>query len=98
MPRIVNANLADYHVPVHADIRHIDAFYVEEHDPHVNPIGAKGLAELSIVGDRRGRGQRRLPRHRQTHSRLADHDRQAAVTSCFDGVVPQRPADENALV
>ena len=48
--RIVNANLADYHVPVHADIRHIDAAYVEEHDPHVNPIGAKGLAELSIVG------------------------------------------------
>lgn len=48
--RIVNANLADYHVPVHADIRHIDARYVEEHDTHVNPIGAKGLAELSIVG------------------------------------------------
>lgn len=48
--RIVNANLADYHVPVHADIRHIDAAYVEEHDPHINPLGAKGLAELSIVG------------------------------------------------
>jgi len=48
--RIVNANLADYHVPVHADIRHIDAFYVDEHDAHVNPIGAKGLAELSLVG------------------------------------------------
>jgi xanthine dehydrogenase YagR molybdenum-binding subunit len=48
--RIVNANLADYHVPVHADIPDLDVFYVDEHDPHVNPIGAKGLAELSLVG------------------------------------------------
>jgi xanthine dehydrogenase YagR molybdenum-binding subunit len=48
--RIVNDNLADYHMPVHADIPAIDAFYIDEHDPHVNPIGAKGLAELSLCG------------------------------------------------
>ena len=48
--RVVNASLADYHVPVHADIPPLDAFFVEEHDPHVNPLGAKGLAELSLVG------------------------------------------------
>jgi xanthine dehydrogenase YagR molybdenum-binding subunit len=48
--RVVNANLADYHVPVHADIPPLDAFFVEEHDPPVNPLGAKGLAELSLVG------------------------------------------------
>ena len=48
--RVVNANLADYHVPVHADIPPLEAFFVEEHDPRVNPFGAKGLAELSLVG------------------------------------------------
>jgi xanthine dehydrogenase YagR molybdenum-binding subunit len=48
--RIVNDNLADYHMPVHADIPEIEAFYVDEEDPHVNPIGAKGLAEMSLCG------------------------------------------------
>jgi xanthine dehydrogenase YagR molybdenum-binding subunit len=48
--RVVNANLADYHMPVHADVPPLEAFFVEEHDPHVNPLGAKGLAELSLVG------------------------------------------------
>jgi xanthine dehydrogenase YagR molybdenum-binding subunit len=48
--RVVNANLADYLVPVHADVPPLDAFFVDEHDPHVNPLGAKGLAELSLVG------------------------------------------------
>ena len=48
--RVVNASLADYHMPVHADIPPLEAFFVEEHDPHVNPLGAKGLAELSLVG------------------------------------------------
>jgi xanthine dehydrogenase YagR molybdenum-binding subunit len=48
--RVVNANLADYHVPVHADIPPLDAFFVEEEDLHVSPIRAKGLAELSLVG------------------------------------------------
>src|SRR5205085_10828361 len=45
--RVVNANLADYHMPVHADIPALDAFFVDEHDAHVNPLGAKGLAELA---------------------------------------------------
>jgi xanthine dehydrogenase YagR molybdenum-binding subunit len=48
--RVVNANLSDYLVPVHADVPDLDAFFVEEEDKHVNPIGAKGLAELSLVG------------------------------------------------
>jgi xanthine dehydrogenase YagR molybdenum-binding subunit len=48
--RVVNANLADYHVPVHADIPELDTFFVEEDDRHVNPLRAKGLAELSLVG------------------------------------------------
>ena len=43
-------NLADYHVPVNADVPQLDAFFVDEEDAHVNPLGAKGLAELSLVG------------------------------------------------
>lgn len=48
--RALNANLADYHVPVNADIGEIDVSVVEENDPHVNPLGAKGIGEISIVG------------------------------------------------
>ena len=48
--RIVNANLADYHVPVHADVPPIDVIFVPETDEHVNPVGAKGIAELTLVG------------------------------------------------
>jgi xanthine dehydrogenase YagR molybdenum-binding subunit len=48
--RVVNANLADYHVPVNADVPVLDAFFLDEHDPHVNPVGAKGIAELALVG------------------------------------------------
>jgi xanthine dehydrogenase YagR molybdenum-binding subunit len=48
--RAVNASLADYHVPVNADIGEIDVILVDEHDPHVNPLGAKGLGEIGIVG------------------------------------------------
>ena len=48
--RVVNANFADYHVAVNADIPDLDVFFIDEHDPHVNPLGAKGIAELALVG------------------------------------------------
>jgi xanthine dehydrogenase YagR molybdenum-binding subunit len=48
--RVVTANLADYHVPVNADVPDIDAQFVEEEDRHANLLGAKGLAELALVG------------------------------------------------
>jgi xanthine dehydrogenase YagR molybdenum-binding subunit len=48
--RAVNANLADYHVPVNADVPEMDVQFVEEEDRQVNPLGAKGLAELALVG------------------------------------------------
>jgi xanthine dehydrogenase YagR molybdenum-binding subunit len=48
--RVVNANLADYHVPVNADIPDLEAFFIDEHDEHVDPMGAKGLAEMALVG------------------------------------------------
>jgi xanthine dehydrogenase YagR molybdenum-binding subunit len=49
--RVPNANLAEYAVPVHADSPpEMDVFFVEEHDPHVNPLGVKGVGELALVG------------------------------------------------
>ncbi|WP_407158011.1 xanthine dehydrogenase family protein molybdopterin-binding subunit [Bradyrhizobium sp. STM 3557] len=48
--RIMNANLGEYHVPVNADIPAIEAFTVEEVDPHVNPLGIKGVGEIGITG------------------------------------------------
>ena len=48
--RFMNANLGEYLVPVHADMGTMDALLVEEDDPHVNPIGVKGIGEIGIVG------------------------------------------------
>lgn len=48
--RMVTRDLADYHVPVHADVPALEVILVHEDDPHVNEIGAKGLGELSTPG------------------------------------------------
>ncbi len=48
--RWVNNNLAEYHVPVNADIRELDAIWVDESDTHINPLGAKGIGEIGITG------------------------------------------------
>ena len=48
--RVVNASLAEYLVPVNADIRSVDVILVEEDDPQVNPMGVKGVGEIGIVG------------------------------------------------
>jgi xanthine dehydrogenase YagR molybdenum-binding subunit len=48
--RPVNASMADYLVPVNLDIGELDALFVEEHDPHVNALGVKGLGEIALVG------------------------------------------------
>jgi xanthine dehydrogenase YagR molybdenum-binding subunit len=48
--RAVNGNLADYHVPVNADVGSIDILVVDEADPHINALGAKGIGEIGIVG------------------------------------------------
>ncbi|HEY6347172.1 MAG TPA: xanthine dehydrogenase family protein molybdopterin-binding subunit [Bryobacteraceae bacterium] len=48
--RIVNNNLAEYHVPVNADIGEIDVLWVDESDDRVDPIGAKGIGEIGITG------------------------------------------------
>jgi xanthine dehydrogenase YagR molybdenum-binding subunit len=48
--RPMNANLAEYHIPVNADVPSIEAILVEEHDPHVNALGIKGVGEIGITG------------------------------------------------
>jgi len=48
--RTMNANLAEYHVPVNADVPRMEAFTVDEHDPHVNVLGIKGVGEIGITG------------------------------------------------
>jgi xanthine dehydrogenase YagR molybdenum-binding subunit len=46
----VTRDLAEYHVPVNADVPRVEAFFIAEPDLHANPIGAKGLGELGNAG------------------------------------------------
>jgi xanthine dehydrogenase YagR molybdenum-binding subunit len=48
--RAINNNLADYHVPVNADIIKQEVFFVNKKDPYSNPMGTKGLGETALVG------------------------------------------------
>jgi xanthine dehydrogenase YagR molybdenum-binding subunit len=48
--RVMNANLAEYHIPVNADVPSLETILVEEHDPHVNALGIKGVGEIGITG------------------------------------------------
>ncbi len=48
--RIVNPNLADYHVAVHADTPEFDIDFINEPDPHMADVGARGIGEIGIVG------------------------------------------------
>jgi xanthine dehydrogenase YagR molybdenum-binding subunit len=48
--RIMNANIAEYHVPVNADVHDIKVIFVDEPDEMINPLGIKGLGEIGIVG------------------------------------------------
>ena len=48
--RVMDVNLAEYHMPVNADVPSLEAILVEEHDPHVNALGIKGVGEIGITG------------------------------------------------
>jgi xanthine dehydrogenase YagR molybdenum-binding subunit len=48
--RPVNAHMADYLVPVNLDTPRLEAHFVDEEDPHVNPLGVKGVGEIALVG------------------------------------------------
>ncbi|GAA4603444.1 xanthine dehydrogenase YagR molybdenum-binding subunit [Actinoplanes octamycinicus] len=46
----VNHDLAEYHIPTHADVEWIDAAWLDTPDHDLNPIGARGIGEIGIVG------------------------------------------------
>jgi xanthine dehydrogenase YagR molybdenum-binding subunit len=48
--RIMNANIAEYHVPVNADVHDIQVIFVDEPDAVINRMGIKGVGEIGIVG------------------------------------------------
>ena len=48
--RFVTRDLADYHVPVNADVGSFEALMVAEDDPHINVAGVKGIGEIGITG------------------------------------------------
>jgi xanthine dehydrogenase YagR molybdenum-binding subunit len=45
-----NHDLAGYHIAAHADVQDIDAVWIDEDEPELGPIGAKGIGEVGIVG------------------------------------------------
>ncbi len=47
---VVTQDLATYHVPACADVLDVDAIWLEGPDEHVNPMGARGIGEIGIVG------------------------------------------------
>ena len=76
--RFMNHNIAEYHVPVHADMPDIEVIFVEEHDG-VIPLGVKGRRDRQC----RHRGcdrQRRLSRDRRARARPSYHHRQGRCT------------------
>jgi xanthine dehydrogenase YagR molybdenum-binding subunit len=48
--RLANGNVADYLLPVNADVPEVDVIFVEYPDTTHNPLGARGVGELGIVG------------------------------------------------
>jgi xanthine dehydrogenase YagR molybdenum-binding subunit len=46
----LNHDFAGYHIPACADIEGVEAISVPEDDPRINPLGAKGIGEIGIVG------------------------------------------------
>ena len=78
----VNHNLAEYHVPVHADILAIEAIFLPEVDDKTNPLD-QGRGRAGYLRRRRSAGQCGVQRLRRAHSRLPADARQG--TGCASG-------------
>ncbi len=48
--QVANHDLAEYHITVNADVADVQAHWLDEHDPHVNVMGTKGIGEIGITG------------------------------------------------
>jgi xanthine dehydrogenase YagR molybdenum-binding subunit len=46
----VNHDFAEYHITTNADVGTIEVLWIDEVDPYINPMGAKGIGEIGIVG------------------------------------------------
>ena len=73
----VNGDLAEYLVPVQAEIPDIQAIMLDDFDERANPLGIKGVGELGISGTAR-RSPTSCSRDRRPRARLPDHEGQAA--------------------
>lgn len=47
--KYINANLGEYHIPVHADINQLDVIFADEKDDLINELGIKGVGEIGLV-------------------------------------------------
>ena len=47
--KYMNQNLAEYHIPVHADVHDLQVLFIEEQDDIVNELGSKGVGEIGLV-------------------------------------------------
>ena len=72
--RVMNADLAEYRVPVNADFPSLEAILVEEEDPHVNALGIKGVGEIGITGTAGANRESHLACHRRARAALPDRD------------------------
>ena len=71
----LNHDLAQYHVPscadvlgLEADVLGLEAEWIDEDDPHLNPMGAKGIGEIGIVGTAAAIANAGAPRDRPAES------------------------------
>ncbi|UYY59268.1 xanthine dehydrogenase family protein molybdopterin-binding subunit [Sphingomonas sp. S2-65] len=88
--RIMNATLADYHVPVHLDVPEIEVMWTGIPDPR-SPLGARGIGEIGIT-----ESPPRSPTPYSTPPASACVTCRSRSTSCFEGqAVPTAPVNRN---
>jgi xanthine dehydrogenase YagR molybdenum-binding subunit len=46
----VTHDLAEYHIPSHADVPDIDVVWLDERDADASPMGSRGIGEIGTVG------------------------------------------------
>jgi len=47
---VINHDFAEYHIAANADVGDLQAVWLDEQDPHSNPMGSRGIGEIGIVG------------------------------------------------